>query len=204
MWRRGLSKRARVAELRSSMGEAPVQNNASDASFTDAIVLWRGAAKKRTQVRLMATVAGVQFFLGMAYFQSLKLVRTKEADKDYMKEKLDGNADARERTWTEYLTWTDYALSVLVGMAPFILLTMSHFSCGRWINELKLLSQNTAMVETFNILGQRVQRNVPVAQLQRSAKFEDRFYIRGAPHIFPEGGEFFNKAVFVRTFREHQ
>lgn len=180
----------------------------TDAVSEVPILLYRGAGKRRTQVRLMAVVAGVQFVLGIAYFESLWLLKQKEADAEYKKavdefEERKEGVTPQKRPFTSYLSWIDITLSGFVAIAPFVLLSLSRFSCGRWIHELSLLPRNDAVVvETFNLLGQRVQRNIPAVQVRRSSKYEDRLYVQGKVYVFPDGGEHFNNGVFVRTFRD--
>jgi hypothetical protein len=132
------------------------------------IVLWQ--CNKQMQARLMIIVAGVQSLLAIAYFDSLWLVKKREAEAEMVKELRDGLPDAELRSPFHYFSKLDMGLSLAVFAAPFLLLLASRYSTGRWVHEIKLIANGKVAIQTYNVLSQRVTRVFNQTSVVRSIK----------------------------------
>lgn len=80
------------------------------------------------QARLLVMAAFAQLLLGVAYFDSLWLVKKKEAEHQMLQELREGFADAKLKSPFHYLSTMDKVLGCAIAGAPILLLVSSRFS----------------------------------------------------------------------------
>jgi hypothetical protein len=116
----------------------------------------------------------------------------------------EGFGDAAARPIWDFMEWYDYGLTSLVWAAPFVLLLATKLSTSRWIHSLALLPRGMVQIVTYNMLGSKVSRELPVASVMRSRKSAKRIYIDDKMFMLPEKGEFHDKETFERVFKSRQ
>lgn len=208
---RHMSKRARVSQAATSNTQAAAAATATAAaSLPEApllatneksLLLW--FCDKQWQARLMTMAAGAQMLLGVAYTDSLYLVKRKLAEDEKLTQMKEGFKDVTlsKLDFLDFMTLWDYGLTATVWAAPFLLLLATRYSTSRWVHSLTLLPNSMVELVHYNIIGARTKMTLPVASVMRG-KIAKRLYVDGKIFMLPETGKFFEKDVFERVFKK--
>lgn len=205
MLRRHFSKRARV---RKATAAAAATSAAPARSVKDELVnstadkrLLLFFCDKQLQARAMAMAAGVQGVLGAAWTDSLWLVKNKLASEERLKQLREGFDDVDSVKWYDFMEWYDWALGSAVWLAPLLLLVATRYSTSRWVHSMTLLPDQRTSVVTYNMLGSKKERVLPNSAIMRT-RTAGRLYLDGKTFLLHEKGQWMEKDVFDRIYRQ--
>ena len=195
-----LSKRARQP----ARPAAPAAQDAREAA-TEALVNDRPSdlvlffSDKQMHARAMAMAAGVQGVLGVAWTDSLWLVKNKLAEEEELRQIADGLPDAHS-VWYDHMEWWDWALGSAIWLSPFLLLLATRYSTMRWIHSLTLLPGQMTRVVSYSMIGSQKQRVLPNSAIMRAPQ-DSRLFIEGKNYLLPDKGTWFEKDAFHRVYK---
>lgn len=163
------------------------------------LLIW--TCDKQWQARLMIMATGVQFLLGVAWFNNLWLLRKREAERQTRLEREDGLVDVKEKSALSQFRTSDYALAAFILSAPFVFMVGIRLSASRWIHSLTMVTQHETRIETYNLLGARIRRILPNSAIYRDRAHPDRLILDGKWFQMPRGGKLHEPAVLERVYK---
>jgi hypothetical protein len=157
---------------------------------------------KQMQARLMAMAAGAQLLLGVAYTDSLWLVKNKLAEEEIYLQRKEGfkAEELMDVSWMDFMAWYDYALTGAVWGAPFLLLLATRYSTSRQVHSLTLHPGNMTELVTYGMFGFQRKKMLPNAAIMRT-KHANRVYIDGKVFMLHEKGKMFEPTIFSRIYK---
>ncbi len=69
------------------------------------------------------------------------------------------------------------------------------------MHELSLINKDQAAVVTYDIIGRRMTRVLPLSRIVRRNGDSERIMINDRLFLLPKGGEMLDKEAFERAFR---
>lgn len=200
-----LSKRSRTQFVRPKkvVQESPSED--SQANLKEELVkeeskeLLLFYGDRQIQARMMGMAAGVQTILGVAWTDSLWLVKNKLAEEERLQQIRDGFTEVTSQ-WYDFMAWYDWALASAIWLAPALLLLATRYSTSRWVHSLTLLPGQRSRVVNYSMFGFQRSRTMPNSLIFRM-KAGRRCQIDGKYFLFHEKGTFLEPDVMERVYK---